>query len=72
MWQFLFRFLTYLASISLCCSKTVRPYYGLEDLIHTGLSVQLLPWNQLMLSAMLRLLPLVDKTRGELLGTAYG
>ena len=72
MWQFLFRFLTYLASISVYCSKTVRPYYGLEDLTNTGLSVQLLLWNQLMFSTMLRLLPLVDKTRGELLGTARG
>lgn len=58
-----FRFPTYLANRDARCSKTVRLYYGMEDLMHTVLSALLLLWKDLMLCTMLRLPALVDKSR---------
>lgn len=63
LWQFPFRFPTYLANRDARCSKTVRLYHGMEDLMHTVLSALLLLRNDLMLCTVLRLRPLVDKSR---------
>lgn len=62
-WQFPLRFLTYLASRNEHCSKTVRPDYGMEGLMHAGLSALLLVRNDWVWGTIFRLSPLVGKSR---------